>query len=443
MRLIHWIMTAAFFTASCDIILVFKLGGTVRVAQIMILLVMVAAVARMIQTRRILWSQGASAMALWCFIQGLLISQSLAPVISLQLYLLLLLSVLGVFAVLQVYGRSMWLQPLMKVYLLSFVFVAIFGLFQFVSPSLHLGSFLVTQWIRHGEIPRINGFSYEPSYFATYLIIGWIALIDLKVTKAGIVAGRGWTWAIILLTTALIFSTSKTAIIFVIAEGLARLSPFLAKMFRNQAARLRVGSLIVPLPRPRVALRVTAVILGGIAALVLASRVVDPATLLAGTGLNNTAAHSVALRQASFTDTMEVIRQHPWIGRSLGGVAAGNAAQHGAHVTNVDDLRIYWGFPVPVDIYAASGFFGFIPFLWFFVVITVGERKLIRANWNDDRAKWLHALIRALIFEWLCLLADQNILRVYFWFHVTMVVVVGYSLRYFKPHQSVDDLVTT
>ena len=63
-------------------------------------------------------------------------------------------------------------------------------------------------------------------------------------------------------------------------------------------------------------------------------------------------------------------------------------------------------------------------------MITFGERKLMKANWADDRAKWLHALIRALAFEWLILLGDQYLIRVYFWFHVTMVVVVGYSLRY-------------
>ena len=443
MKLIHWVMTAAFFTASCDLILFFKLGGTVRFAQLLLLLVMVAAIARMIQTRKILWSRGASAMALWCFIQGILISQSLSVMISFQLYLVLLFSVLGIFAILQLYGRSLWLEPLMKVYLLSFVFVGGFGLFQFVSPSLHLGSFLVAQWIRHGEIPRINGFSYEPSYFATYIMMGWIALIDLKVSRARIAAGRGWTFAVLLLTTALIFSTSKTAIIFVVLEGMARLTPAVLRMVRNQANRLRAGSLLVPLPRPRVALRVTAILLASVATLFVASRVVDPSVLLAGTGIGDTAAHSVVDRQAAFNNTVNIIRQHPWVGRSLGGVAASNAVQHGARVTTIEDLRVYWGSPVPVDVYAASGFFGFIPFLWFFLAITIGERTLIRENWSDERAKWLHALIRALVFEWLCLLADNNILRVYFWFHVTMVVVVGYSLRYFKPRQAVDDLVTT
>jgi hypothetical protein len=164
--------------------------------------------------------------------------------------------------------------------------------------------------------------------------------------------------------------------------------------------------------------------------LTIASRFIDPSTFLSGTGINNTAAHSVVTRKADLDDTLAVIRQHPWIGRSLGGVPGDVAALHGIHVTNFEEFRLYWGFPVPVDMLAASGILGIGPFLWFFLAITAGERTLIAQNWPDERAKWLRALIRALIYEWLCFVVDQNLMRVYFWFHVTMVVIVGYNLRY-------------
>ena len=39
-------------------------------------------------------------------------------------------------------------------------------------------------------------------------------------------------------------------------------------------------------------------------------------------------------------------------------------------------------------------------------------------------------MIRALALEWFVLLSDQFLLRVYFWFHVGMVVLVAYNLRY-------------
>ena len=55
---------------------------------------------------------------------------------------------------------------------------------------------------------------------------------------------------------------------------------------------------------------------------------------------------------------------------------------------------------------------------------------MIKARWGDERAKWLHALIRALAIETIALLSDQYLLRVYVWFHVTMIVIVGDNLRY-------------
>jgi len=430
MKLVHWVLTAAFFTASCDLILVFKVGGTIRFAQILILFVMIAALAQILQSGVVLWPRGASALALWCLIQGLLITQSPIPAMSAQLYAVLIFTVLGLLATLQLYGRSTRIGSLMLAYLASFVFIALFGIFQLVSPSLHLGTYFVTQWIRHGQLPRINAFSYEPSYFATYLIMGWIAIIDLKISRARIVAGNRWSWFIVLLTCALLFSSSKTALLLVIFEGLARLTVIVSRMARKQALRLRTGSLLMPLPRQRIFLRTSAIVIASLVILTIASRFIDPSTFLSGTGINNTAAHSVVTRKADLDDTLAVIRQHPWIGRSLGGVPGDVAALHGIHVTNFEEFRLYWGFPVPVDMLAASGILGIGPFLWFFLAITAGERTLIAQNWPDERAKWLRALIRALIYEWLCFVVDQNLMRVYFWFHVTMVVIVGYNLRY-------------
>ncbi len=432
MNIVDLALAAAFFTGSFDLILVFTVGGTVRFAQLLMLLILLAALLQILQSRRILWSRGASALAIWCGIQGCLITQSVTPLMSLQFFILLIFTILGVFAVLQLYGCSVRIAILMKAYLMSFVFVALFGLFQFVTPALHLGTYLVRQWIRYQQVPRINGFSYEPSFFATYVIMGCIAIIDLKLSNARIVRGRRWKFVIALLVLTLVLSTSKTALLLLILEGLSRLVPIIWKMGRRQAKRFWVGSLVVPLPRPRMAVRILAIVLFGLLGVAALGRVVGLTAYISGTGIGNTAAHSTVTRAEAFEDTWQIIKEHPWIGRSLGGVPGEVAILHGQHVNTQEELRLFWGFPIPFDILAASGVFGFIPFVWFFWSITFGERRLIKRTWSDERAKWLHALIRALIFEWIAFFADQNILRVYFWFHVTMVVIVGYNLRYFK-----------
>ena len=436
MKFVHALVAFAFYTASFDLFLIVNIGGSLRAAQIAVVALIVIALAHVLHVHTVLWPRGGVALAIFTALQGLLISRSDAPTISIELYLLLLSCVFGIFAVLQFYGRSARLFSLMRTYLHSFVFVAAFGIYQFVAPALHLGHPFITQWIAHGIIPRLNGLNYEPSYYATYLIVGWIALIDLRASRAEITAGRRWFWLLLLVSVALFLSTSKTVWILMAGEGVARLAPGAIRLLRRQAARLSNGSLVVPLPRVRTLLAIACVAVAAAVITAGVSMIVNLNIFLMGSGLNNTPAHSFNTRLQGFQDTLKVAVKHPWLGISLGGVPAAVAALHGQHVTNYQDVRLWWGFPVLLDLYAAGGLIGFIPFLWFCLSITVGETRLIRSRWHDDRAKWLHALIRAFIFEWLALLADQNVLRVYLWFQMTMMVVIAYSLRYSSPDSS-------
>ena len=443
MKLVQWMAAIAFFSASCDVVLAISLGGTVRLAQLMLLGLIVCAFARMIQKRTILWPQGGYALAVWCVLQGLLLTQSPAPGVSAQLYVLLLFTIAGMYAMLQLYGLSPRLESLMKIYLLSYVAVAAFGLFQFVAPALHLGHPLIVQWIIHGLIPRISGFNYEPSYFATYMVMGWITLVDLRLSKAALTSSRPWLWATILTGLVLFLSTSKTAWMLMIIEVLARVFPYLLFPLRRMIGRLRAGRLLIPLPRVNVIAGLVALFFAASAFLAGLSRLIDPNYFLSGTGLNGTPAHSLNDRLGGFHATLAVIEMHPFIGRSLGGVAGSIANLLGYQVTTVDELHHFWGFPVPLDVFAASGLWGFIPFAWFFWQILWRDRELIRGNLSDERTKWLRALMRGLVFEWLALCADQNLLRLYFWFHVTMVVIVAYNLRYGAAGQaSAEGLVT-
>ena len=430
MKLVNWITFLMFLTVSFDTILVLKAGGNLRLAQVLLVLLIVAALAQILQSRVVLWPRGATPMAWFCLVHLLLLVISTQLFFSIELYLLLLLSVLGILAMVQLYGRAASIANLMRNYLYSYVFVAIFGMVQFVSPALHLGQPLVVQWIKHGVIPRISGFSFEPSYFATYMIMGWIAVVDLRVTKARLTSGRQWLWFAWLMTIVLICSTSKTAWLGMLLEGAARLLPLLWRTLRVQMVRLRVGSLVAPLPRLRAVAVVGLVMVLSAAVLGAVSRIVDLNVFLAGSGLNGTAAHSLNDRANRYGETLLVWRESPWVGYSFGGVSEVVAKLEGKEVRDRDDLKRYQGSPVVFDVLAASGIVGFVPFVWFFAVITFGELRLMREHWADDRAKWLHALIRALAFEGFVLLSDQYLFRVYLWIHIAMIAVVGYHLRY-------------
>jgi O-antigen ligase len=424
-------MVLSFFTASFDIILNVNLGGSVRFSQVVMIAVCFAALARMIQTGAVLWPRGSTALVLWVFIQALFTPLSGVITIGFEFFAMLVFTVAGLFAIVQLYGRSDRIESLMRMYLLSYVFVACVGLIQFILPLFGLPSPGTIQWIVHGRLARINGFSYEPSYFATYLIIGWIMLVELRFSNARITQGRGWKWAVILVTAALFLSTSKTAWVFMMVEFLARILPWLWNAARVLARQLRQGHILVRIPSRKLvygALVLCCVMLGG--ALVLSRFIKDPAIFLSGTGLARQPAHSLEVRLDVFHQTLEAYKEHPFIGRSLGGVSIYIASRDGIEVTTMEMVRQYWGFPVIMDVLVASGLFGFIPFLIFLYVNTFGALKLATRYWPQERARWLRAMARAMIFEWGLLMVDQNLLRVYLWYHFAMVALVAYQLEF-------------
>jgi hypothetical protein len=435
LKLTYWLIVVAFFTASCDKVLNFNVGGSLRLAQILMIGVCIAAFAKVIQTGRILWPRGSTALALWMFVQAMFIPLSGVMTIGLTFFALLLFTVVSVLAVVQLYGESEHIESLMRMYLLSYVAIAVLGLFQFGLPVVGLPSFDVIQWIVHDRLPRINVFSYEPSYFATYMTMGWIMLVELRFSRARMTQGKLWKWATILVTAALVLSTSKTAWAFMLLEIVLRGAPHVWIAVRRVLAGLRRGLLILYLPSRRFVFNsLVLLVLLAVGARFVTHFLSDPRILLSGTGLAHQPAHSLNDRVGVARQTLDAYLEHPFIGRSLGGVSAYIASRNGVQITSIEMVRKFWGFPVIMDVLVASGLFGFIPFLVYLYANTFGALKLATRYWPAERAKWMRALARAMIFEWLTLMVDQNLLRVYLWFHFTMVAVVAYNLEFVMVH---------
>ena len=430
----NWIIGICLFTASFDVFLNINLGGNLRFTQFVMVLFLLIAMAKVLQEGRFLWPRGAGALALWLGCLILFLPQSGSWLIGLQMLGLLLFSVAGMLAILQVYGLSSQIETLMKLYMASFVFIALAGMLQFALPLFGLHSFFVGQWIIHGKLARINGFMIEPSYYATYLIIGWILLVELRISKARIATGRLWGWATVLVTVVLILCTSKSGWLVMAVEVLARLAPLTWRGMRNALRQASAGRMTIPLPG-RVAIGkwvLGFVLLAAISipAMLWLSGHVSATVFLNGSGLASTPAHSVYLRLRDTKRTWRIFTDHPYIGLGLGGVPVANAAYYGIHVTDMDVARHWWGFPVLLDMLTASGIFAFIPFLIFLYANTIGAYRRASLSMPEERAKWLRALARAMIFEWLMLLIDQNILRVYLWYHFAMVTTVAYNLEF-------------
>jgi hypothetical protein len=149
----------------------------------------------------------------------------------------------------------------------------------------------------------------------------------------------------------------------------------------------------------------------------------DYRILLVGTGLDNTAAHSVNDRSAAFENTVDVFMESPLIGRSLIG-----PSERIKQITRDNDSGDA-ALGVFMETLASSGVIGILPFIWFVVETIVAPRRISRALWPQEEAKWLRGMYRALIVEWITLQTNQNIMREYLWLHLTVLAVLVCAAR--------------
>jgi len=428
MKLVHWIFGVCLFTSSCDVILNYNVGGSIRLAQILMIFILLAGAARVFQDGRVLWPRGATALALWVVVQLIFLPFSGILSIGLMFFGLLVYTAVGVLAIIQIYGQSDMIESLMKMYMASFVFIAIFGLFQFLLPLVGITVPFTAEWYIPGRLARINGFSAEPSYFVTYMVVGWITVIDLRISKARIVEGPFWKWASVILTAAMFCSTSKLGWGIMILELILR---FVPPVWRTVKRLLGTGKILIWVPISRIFAGIAILaVLGFGTSRYLEKMNFDVLNFLSGSGVAGQAGHSLNTRVGDGYDTFAAFEDAPLAGRSMGGTAIYRASRQGIQVTGMAEVRQYWGFPVILDVLLASGAVGVIPFLVFLYTATFGAIRMARRYWPEERAKWLRALARAMIFEWLMLFADQNLFRVYLWFHFTMVILVAYHLEF-------------
>jgi hypothetical protein len=284
------------------------------------------------------------------------------------------------------------------------------------------GGPFVTQWWIPGALARVNGLSYEPSYFATYLLIGFVFTGSLLRNRSSLLPAVTLRAIYLLTGLGIVLSSSRIGIAFLFIDVLLsqfRLWPsFLADFLRLRIALSKVRALIPSL--------LSIVAIGVMAVTALLAIENNPAValmLLNGTGISDTAAHSVIQRENAFEDTVDVFLQHPLVGRSLGGVSSAIADLQGEKINSFEASKDYEGMSVFAEALAASGVIGIIPFVWFLITTVWKPLRLARIA-SPSYAVLLSALVRSLIFAWAILQFNQNMLRPYLWVHIAILASV-------------------
>jgi hypothetical protein len=393
-----FLICLAAFMVSGDIFFVIPIGGfTLRIFQIVMVPVLLKGLWDLVN--RSVWPVGFGYLLLWtlfilCFVPN---TSFLDRNIFYALWLIFsVLVILGVTSCIDTHEK---LLKLSRWYVYSYGFSAAFGLSQFILPLIGLHPFLVQQWWFPGILARINGFTYEPSYYATYMIAGWVMIDYLRYKKFGLPYLDLVYW---LVTVALLLSSSRIGWATMIAWlGLRAFWHLRERTFpwrKLAIAGIATASILVA------------------ATLWLGLRTEDLSFLTSGLGiLEETGSYSSQGRWDTTMQTLRVYADHPIIGVSLGGIAPEIARQNEISVADNEDAKANEGLCTTAEVLAASGTIGFV-----FYVLYMS--KLCGSVLQSRKGTVLAvALGWGLIFQLIILQTDQNILRGYVWFHIALL----------------------
>jgi len=395
---------------SGDVFFVIHLGGfTLRIYQFLLIPVLIKGLLELFQG---VWPIGFGKLLLWTLFIVLFIPNTTLLERNVFYALWLVSSVLMVLGITASVDTPEKLQTILRWYTYSFAFSALFGLVQLILPLAGLPGPLVQEWWIHDRLARINGFTYEPSYFATYMVTGWVMADYLRYKKFHF---RFLNLSFWLITIALVLCSSRA--------GWITMGVWVAI---RAYWHWRAGTI------PWRAVGITLAVSGAVLAVVMTVMGLqsdDFMVVTAGMGVvDEQGSFSAEGRWDTTIETLHVYADHPIIGVSLGGVATEIAHQNGYDVVDNEDAKTSEGLCTTAEVLAASGTIGFIFYVWYMVELCRGMFRLSTETAVAGALGWGFLLLLFI------LQTDQNILRGYVWFHISILSAAYRVLAASVPH---------
>ena len=410
MRRIALALTAvAILTTSFDIAANLVVAGyTVRLTQLASLPLVFLGVKAVLRGKDE-WVVGGLWLLAWSAVQLLLSFRSPSMLNGIGYWCWLMLDVCIVFGLPLLASDDDTYAWLAKLYLNSFFALAVFGLVQFALHYVGIDLYIV-QVFKTG-LPRINGFSYEPSYYATYLMMGFVLNgYMLEKEDFSLLSKVALIRNYVVIVLAMVLTNSRMAYLVMALWFVIRMVAMVVSVVRarksGQPARLPLYFWIT-----------LACILGGVALLVAMG--VNTKMLLRGFGIVGKGSDSSGDRIEGMVACLKVFAASPLLGYGLGGVDPAIAQMRGtAYEGGANGAAM----SIAGELLVANGIVGLVPFVGYLWTLFFGDRRHQRnkeSRWNTLHA----AMLWALAFEFIILLFNQNILRPYLWMHIAFVAV--------------------
>lgn len=381
------------------------LGFNFRFCQFILFPVIFLMILRIVKNRKAELYLGMRYLLVWLAFQILFIGMSpdLGNAVAYTLWLIF--NILTVYLIVYYSDRVFTLEEFMRFYMDSFFAMAVLGFLQMILYFCGI-SFYVTQKWNH-YLCRINGFTFEPSYYATYMLIGFVMYAYLLEKKnENIMKRRTMKIKFFIITTAMVLASSRMG-------WLLMLLWLAIRCINRVYYEIRRG---LPIQRIlHLCLAMGIGVLGFLLIWVWLFKDGPLSFMLNGLGLYGQPAHSVSSRLSGLCKDMQVFWEHPWLGVSLGGVAPAIAQYNGV---TYDSSHNGGSMILPGELLVANGIIGMVPFLLY-----IGSLLLESRWWRQDFEKYplcdvYRAVEWAFIFELIILCLNQNILRMYVWIHI-------------------------
>lgn len=417
-RYIKYFWYLGILTSSFDVFAVFHLGGTVRFCQIILLVPFIYGLISILHERRFIVPVGFYHLCIWFLFIVAFIPNVYFTERNIVYGMWLLFNIFTIFFMVNYFRSQKQWEQLIKVYVLSFAIISLFGLYQFFSPILGFPPLLIAQWWIPEILARINGFSYEPSFFATYLIFGWSLNFYLLKENIHNRDRKILQTIFILETVTLLLSSSRTGWLIIALVY----TEYPIKFTYQLIKKIMTGQIEKIYFKKCFYVFILLCFLGSIFSRNFPKE--DIQFLFSGIGIwDGTPTHSIDDRKNGMRETFEVFLNNPLMGVSLGGIAPMIAKQRGNTVHTLEDLKWNEGISPFIEVLAASGIIGFIPFMLYFIRIFRKLYNLLKRSQFVMRHT-IRAFLMSSLWGIVALQFNSNILRPYFWIHIAILSVL-------------------
>jgi len=329
------------------------------------------------------------------------------------------------FAFTQSFRSSEEAKRLLAWLLWSFLLLATFGILQLLGALVGI-DILVSEWWIKGKIPRVNGLSYEPSYYATYLITGWVMSTYYLEKRVRGVSTRLVRATALCTTLALFLCTSRLGwglmCAWLLFRGAVQFVRFL--LGKHTSFRILRRNILISLLFP-----IFLALLPVVAPDRLEILRDDAIFFLGGIGLFGTSGQSAQDRENGVQQTFNAFLEHPLAGTGLGAVSVEIAAQNHSAVETLEDAKENEGMSIFIELLASVGLVGFAIVLGFSIDLALKCRRVYSAAPAELRTQ-LRGLSWGIAWILLALQFNQNFLRIYLWMDIAVLVtIVAVHLR--------------